>query len=248
MEQEKDGLAYLGRNILLENIAVIKYIATKQSDFLLPGPRSEFREEQEAAGVVGFIDALNNYEATNREVDFKTYARSRIVEIMLDEIKRTYKLPENAGDLQKTIDETIISLEEQERIPDDQIITDKAGIGLEEYLAVRYHPSFIHPFPINEFEGALEEGTNVPKVSAEKLAEMKELLPGYTGNLAKDEQYAFSLYHADNLFLEEVAQVLKYDGNKTFDLFTLATVKVRAGLRNHFEKNVKTATILPFKQ
>src|SRR5262249_6690405 len=76
--------------LILEHLTLVRHIVGKLTAQLPPGVDVE---NLESAGVLGLVEAANNFDA-NRGILFKTFAYPRIRGAVLDEMRRNCPLPQ----------------------------------------------------------------------------------------------------------------------------------------------------------
>lgn len=176
-------------------------------------------EDLESAGVMGLLQALDNYSLEHK-VKFNTFAYYRIRGNIVDYLRKIDKVPRlqrsTYGKAQSAIDEL---MQELGRMPEDQEVADKLGIELEEYYkvltsvqqrsALSLNDPYYQDSNSSESHSDFLEDQNIERPDEPLERKMvKTKLEKEIRKLKEREQLILALYYYEDLTLKEIAAVL----------------------------------------
>ena len=224
-------------------LPLVKYIAGRLAISL---PRSVEMDDLINAGVVGLIEAYNNFD-TGKGVKFETYASLRIRGSILDELRGMDWVPRSTRARSREIERTISSLEnELGRAPTEAELADGLGVELDEYYHMIDDVSSTSLLSLDELTYGEDDDKPVPLVDTLRSSdqpsallnlereEMRDLLADSLGELTEQERLVVALYYYEELTLKEIGQVLELSESRVSQLHTKAVLGLRAKLRKRF--------------
>lgn len=191
------------------------------------------------AGLIGLLDALGHYDATQGAM-FETYATQRIRGAMLDELRGADWAPRSARRDLRAIEAAMHALEQRlGRAPGEQELADELRLPLAEYQHMLqearghqlvYYEDFQQdgdddflerhwadqrPGPLGQIE---DEGFRAALVDA-------------IGRLPERERMLMSLYYEEELNLKEIGAVLGVTESRVSQLHSQAVARLRSQLK-----------------
>src|SRR5271165_6895743 len=116
--------------LIIEHLPQVRLIARKIHERL---PDSIMLEDLLSAGVVGLINAIDNFDPS-QNVKLRTYAEFRIRGAILDSLRGTDWAPRMKRKLAREMEEAVGKAERRfARTPDEAEIAAELGIGVEAY-------------------------------------------------------------------------------------------------------------------
>ena len=232
-----------GKGELVDYLPLVKYIAGRLAISL---PRSVELDDLINAGVVGLIDAYNNFDV-GKGVKFETYASLRIRGSILDELRGMDWVPRSTRARSREVERTISKLEGQlGRSPTEAELADELDVTMEEYYQVMDDVSSAALLSLDEISFGDDDDKPVSLVDTlrsqdqpsallnlERL-EMRDLLADSLGQISEQERLVVALYYYEELTLKEIGQVLELSESRVSQLHTKAVLGLRAKLRKRF--------------
>ena len=232
-----------GKGELVDYLPLVKYIAGRLAISL---PRSVELDDLINAGVVGLIDAYNNFDV-GKGVKFETYASLRIRGSILDELRGMDWVPRSTRARSREVERTISKLEGQlGRSPTEAELADELDVTLEEYYQIMDDVSSAALLSLDEMSFGDDDDKPVSLVDTlrsqdqpsalvnlERL-EMRDLLADSLGQISEQERLVVALYYYEELTLKEIGQVLELSESRVSQLHTKAVLGLRAKLRKRF--------------
>ena len=232
-----------GKGELVDYLPLVKYIAGRLAISL---PRSVELDDLINAGVVGLIDAYNNFDV-GKGVKFETYASLRIRGSILDELRGMDWVPRSTRARSREVERTISKLEGQlGRSPTEAELADELDVTMEEYYQIMDDVSSAALLSLDEMSFGDDDDKPVSLVDTlrsqdqpsalvnlERL-EMRDLLADSLGQISEQERLVVALYYYEELTLKEIGQVLELSESRVSQLHTKAVLGLRAKLRKRF--------------
>ena len=191
------------------------------------------------AGMIGLLDALNNFDET-QGAQFETYASQRVRGAMLDELREIDWVPRSVRKNARDIERAITVLQQQlGSPPSEQSIADYMGLVLQEYQAMladaRGHQLVYYEDFQNESDEPVE--LNITDGRPEPLSilqdeGMKRALVGAIEELPERERMVMAMYYQEDLNLKEVGAVLGVSESRVCQIHTQAVMRLRAKLKD----------------
>jgi len=232
-----------GKGELVDYLPLVKYIAGRLAISL---PRSVELDDLINAGVVGLIDAYNNFDV-GKGVKFETYASLRIRGSILDELRGMDWVPRSTRARSREVERTISKLEGQlGRSPTEAELADELDVTMQEYYQIMDDVSSAALLSLDETSFGDDDDKPVSLVdklrsqdqpsalvNLERL-EMRDLLADSLGQISEQERLVVALYYYEELTLKEIGQVLELSESRVSQLHTKAVLGLRAKLRKRF--------------
>ena len=228
---------------LVDYLPLVKYIASRLAIGL---PRSVELDDLINAGVVGLIEAYNNFDV-DKGVKFETYASLRIRGSILDELRGMDWVPRSTRARSREVERTISKLEGQlGRSPTEAELADELDVTMEEYYHIIDDVSSASLLSLDEM--SLGDDDDKPVSLADTLRsqdqpsalvnlerlEMRDLLADSLGQISEQERLVVALYYYEGLTLKEIGKVLELSESRVSQLHTKAVLGLRAKLRKRF--------------
>ena len=231
-----------GKSELVDYLPLVKYIAGRLAIGL---PRSVEMDDLINAGVVGLIEAYNNFDI-GKGVKFETYASLRIRGSILDELRGLDWVPRSTRARSREVERAISKLESKlGRSPTEPELADELDVTLGEYYQIIDDVSSAALLSLDEMSFGDDDrpvplidtlcSQNQPSalVNLERL-EMRDLLADSLGQISEQERLVVALYYYEELTLKEIGQVLELSESRVSQLHTKAVLGLRAKLRKRF--------------
>jgi RNA polymerase sigma factor for flagellar operon FliA len=221
---------------LEEHMPLVKRLAHHLSARL---PSSVQIDDLLQAGMIGLLEALNKYDAT-QGAQFSTYASIRIRGAMLDELRRGDWAPRSVHRKGREVMETINRLEQQGLGTSDQEIADAMGISMEEYSKVVQDSNMTCFYSIDLLEEETPGGSNIEDERdgpLEMLSDVgfRDALAREIGNLPEREKMMMALYYQEDLNLREIGEVMGVSESRVSQIHGQAMLRLRARMKDWVE-------------
>lgn len=225
---------------LMEYLPLVKYIAGRIAIGL---PKSVELDDLINAGVVGLIEAYNNFDPT-KGVKFESYASMRIRGAILDELRAVDWAPRSTRAKSREMERTISSLENRlGRSPTDEEVAENLDVSLDDLYKLLGDLSSTTLLSLDELTYGSDDDKPVPLVDTLQSAdrsdalselerdEMRNLLVDSIGLLSDQERLVVALYYYEELTLKEIGQVMELSESRVSQIHTKAVLSLRAKLR-----------------
>jgi RNA polymerase sigma factor for flagellar operon FliA len=228
---------------LVDYLPLVKYIAGRLAMGL---PRSVEMDDLINAGVVGLIEAYNNFDGS-KGVKFETYASLRVRGSILDELRGMDWVPRSTRARSREVERTLSKLESKlGRSPTEAELADELDVTIQEYYHIIDDVSSAALLSLDESSFGEDDDKPVPLVdrlrskdqpsalvNLERL-EMRDLLADSLGQVNEQERLVIALYYYEELTLKEIGLVLELSESRVSQLHTKAVLGLRAKLRKRF--------------
>jgi len=200
-------------------------------------PESVMVDDLIQAGVVGLIEAMQNFRA-DQGATFETYAGIRIRGAMLDEIRRGDWTPRSVHKKARAVSEAIAVVEAREgREARDEEVAEELGLTLAEYHKILQDTNSAQLLSIDEPDhDELNEDQLVshgPTPFREVMDDaFQQALAEEIARLPEKEKLVMALYYDEELNLKEIGEVLGVSESRISQLHSQAIKRLRARLRN----------------
>ncbi len=196
-----------------------------------------------SAGVVGLIDAVNNFDPS-KGIKFETYAKMRIRGAIIDDLRAMDWIPRSTRAKSKEIERSIESLVKGlGRLPTDEEIADDLGWDLDQYYKSLGQVSVTTLLSLDEMIGTTASGTPVSRgdlvsdgadgtLETMTQVELKEKVVEILGDLTEQERIVIALYYYEELTLKEIGMVMEVTESRISQIHTAAILKLRARIRS----------------
>ena len=225
---------------LIEYLPLVKYIAGRIAIGL---PKSVELDDLINAGVVGLIEAYNNFDA-GKGVKFESYASMRIRGSILDELRAVDWAPRSTRAKSREMERSISSLENTlGRSPTDEEIAEDLDVSLNDLYKLLDDLSSTTLLSLDELSYGSDEDKPVPLLDTLKSKErsdaldqlerdeMRNLLVDAIEYLTEQERLVVALYYYEELTLKEIGQVMELSESRVSQIHTKSVLSLRAKLR-----------------
>ncbi|MCB9525792.1 MAG: FliA/WhiG family RNA polymerase sigma factor [Myxococcales bacterium] len=199
-------------------------------------------DELVSAGVMGLMDAVDNYDP-EREQHFQSYAALRVRGAMLDELRRLDWVPRSVREKARRLDAARRSCRNRlGRKPEDGELADALELNLEDLPAYvdearpggMYGYDDVHPGRAEDSGHFLEtvaadEGPGLEERLASQ--DCKALILEALKPLAERQRVVLALYYVEGLTLREIGDILGVTESRISQLRALGMQEVRPVLR-----------------
>jgi len=199
-------------------------------------------EDIESAGIMGLLQALENYDCT-KEIQFNTFAYYRIRGNIIDYLRSIDQLPRTDrtqfGKAQEIIDQL---QQELGRQPDDEEVAEKMDMSLENYQnllsnvqqrAVLSLDQTVHSHEsdqpvLDQLENSASEqpDSNLEKESMSKQIKMA------INQFKERERLILALYYYEDLTLKEIALLMGLTEARISQIVGKLLLQLRSTLQN----------------
>ncbi|MDL1969695.1 MAG: FliA/WhiG family RNA polymerase sigma factor [Candidatus Desulfofervidaceae bacterium] len=230
--------------LILTHLPLVRYIVERMSLYL---PPTLDKEDLIEAGIIGLIDAVDKYDATQK-CSFATYAKFRIRGAILDELRGLDWMPKSLRQKARQLEEVYLKLEQKlGEPPSDEAVAALLGISEEEYhqllnelkgVAMVYLEDFINLANgnTNTFLDLIADTNAESAVEAVFSKELVSILTQAINELPEREKLVISLYYYDELTIREIGEVLGLAKSTVSELHTKALFRLRAKLRHKLKE------------
>ena len=230
-------------NPLETYLPLVKYIAGRLAIGL---PRSVEMDDLINAGVLGLIDAYNNFD-TGKGVKFETYASLRVRGSILDELRGMDWVPRSTRARSREIERMISQLENSlGRSPTEAELAEGLGVGMDEYYSMIGDVSSTALLSLDDMTYGDDDDKPVPLLDTLRSTdqdsglvqlernELRDILADSLGQLTEQERLVVALYYYEQLTLKEIGQVLELSESRVSQLHTKSVLSLRVKLRKRF--------------
>lgn len=233
--RQADGAARLA---LIEHyLPLVKRVCGRMSLHL---PQYVDQGDLESAGVLGLMDAINNY-CPERGVKFETYAVTRIRGAVIDSLRQIDFVPRTVRQKAKRLQQAMHDLQTKlGRSAEDGELAAELGISVNELHKWFLDVQAISVLSLNVPLDSDEEGADLASLlvaapssdPANQLLEDERIeeLAVAIAHLSQREQLLLSLYYNEGLTLKEIGQVLGISESRVSQIHTAVVLKLRAKL------------------
>jgi RNA polymerase sigma factor for flagellar operon FliA len=197
-------------------------------------PPSVQQDDLIQAGMIGLLEALRNYDAT-QGASFQTYARIRIRGAMLDEIRKNDWAPRSVHRKARMVAEVVKDIENKTgRDARDQEIAEGLEITLEEYHRLLQEASGHRVFSYEELEVESHGGadTFTPRVQGPleglQSEDFKKSLADAIAGLPERERLVMTLYYDEELNLREIGSILGVSESRVCQIHSQAAIRLQS--------------------
>ncbi len=213
--------------LLLAHAGLVKYLAFRIGSRL--AGQVDY-DDLVGDGILGLIDAIERFDPSHN-VQFKTYAESRIRGAILDGVRARDWAPRSLRRAARKLETAIAAVEHRtRRTAEDEEIAAELSLSLDE-LQMLYQQARgvrLGYMPLHEEEGhdPADDGANPLGCVEEK--ERREVLAEEIESLPERERMVLSLYYERGLTLREIGAVLDVTESRVCQIHTRAVARLRA--------------------
>ena len=207
--------------LVIDHLDLVRYTLGRMA---LDLPLGADRENLEAAGALGLVEAAGNYDES-RGVPFRPYAHARIRGAILDELRRNCPLPQHMLQRWALIREAYARLDSPVRLEDLSRITGLSELEVREcLLAMR----MAHP-DSGDFDQMADTVDRRHACPTQRMAEQDHarLLAEAIGRLPERHRLVLTMYYTDDLRLREIGEVLGLSEGRVCRILQEAEVRAR---------------------
>lgn len=188
-------------DLIMDHLEYVRQILFKMR---LP-PNTDM-ENLESAGVLGLIEAANQFDC-DRGVAFKTFSYVRIRGAILDELRRNSPLPQRMLQRLAKVREAYEKLDPPVELAEIAKLTDLTMDEVEECLEAT---RLIRPEPWNDLVSTVQVGAQATDQPSDIVEdnERKQLLVECIEALPERDRIVISMYYMDDMRLVEIGEVL----------------------------------------
>jgi RNA polymerase sigma factor for flagellar operon FliA len=197
-------------------------------------PPSVQQDDLIQAGLIGLLEALRNYDAT-QGASFQTYARIRIRGAMLDEIRKNDWAPRSVHRKARMVAEVVREIENRTgRDARDHEIAQQMSISLEDYHQLLQDASGHRVFSFEDVDpdghGTLACVADRDKGPLEGLQreDFKKGLAEAIAGLPERERLVMSLYYDEELNLREIGAVIGVSESRVCQIHSQAVIRLQS--------------------
>jgi len=197
-------------------------------------PPSVQQDDLIQAGLIGLLEALRNYDAT-QGASFQTYARIRIRGAMLDEIRKNDWAPRSVHRKARMVAEVVRSIENRTgRDARDHEIAKELKVSLEDYHQLLQDASGHRVFSFDDLDpdghGTMACVADRDKGPLEGLQreDFKKGLADAIAGLPERERLVMSLYYDEELNLREIGAVIGVSESRVCQIHSQAVIRLQS--------------------
>jgi len=243
-ENYKKTLDPITRDKLLnEYLPLVKNVAGRMA---IGFPKSVELNDLISTGVIGLIEAFNNYDPS-RGVKFETYAVPRIRGAILDELRALDWVPRSTRAKSREIEKAMTKLENRlGRSPSEMELAKQLNVSTDELLSALDDVSSTTLLSLDELICREDDNRQVPRIETiqnegvnnvlndlERL-ELRTFLINAISTLSEQERLVVALYYYEELTLKEIGEVMLISESRVSQIHTKAVLRLRAMIREKF--------------
>lgn len=188
------------------------------------------------AGMVGLLEAANNYDAT-QGASFETYAGIRIRGAMLDDVRKNDWAPRSVHRNNRRVAAVVRQIENDKgRDARDTEIAAALDMDIKEYNRILQDASG-HKILSFEDVGSGDESMldSIPNPQGELLDmvqkdDLKSLVATAIASLPERERLVMALYYDEELNLREIGAVIGVSESRVSQIHSQAVIRLQARL------------------
>jgi RNA polymerase sigma factor for flagellar operon FliA len=217
--------------LVLDHLEFVRQVLGKLAARL---PRGTDTENLESAGVLGLIEAAQQFDP-ERGVEFKVYAFSRIRGAIVDELRRNCPLPQP---LLRQIAKVRAAYESLPPPVSPEALAERTQLPLDEVVQCLNAMRLTRPEPWNDLTCTVHHHWQTDAGdpgSAAEAEEAQQVLADGIEQLPSRERIVITLYHLEDLRLREIAEVLELSESRVSRLLAQAEFRLKEYVRARFE-------------
>jgi RNA polymerase sigma factor for flagellar operon FliA len=188
------------------------------------------------AGMIGLLEAANNYDAT-QGASFETYASIRVRGSMLDDVRKNDWAPRSVHRNSRRVAEIVQKIEnEKVRDARDSEIAAALDIDMNEYNRILQdscgHKILSFEDVGSNGESLLDNFPNPQNALLDDLQkeDMKKLVANAIASLPERERLVMALYYDEELNLREIGAVIGVSESRVSQIHSQAVIRLQARL------------------
>jgi RNA polymerase sigma factor for flagellar operon FliA len=223
--------------LIMKYASFVKYVAGRIAVNL---PSNVEFDDLVSYGILGLIDAIDKYDP-ERNVKFKTYAKTRIRGAIFDELRVLDWTPRSIRQKARKLEKAYAKLEGKlGRDAKDEEIAEYLNIDISELHKLFDETKKSLLLSLDEIFYDDEEGSSRfdfiedqksdnPQLKIEE-AEAKQILADAIGKLSDRERMVITLYYYEELTSKEIGKILGVSDSRVSQLHTNAILRLRGRL------------------
>ncbi|MBI3893511.1 MAG: FliA/WhiG family RNA polymerase sigma factor [Candidatus Wallbacteria bacterium] len=231
---KQTGNPAIREKLIVKYSSFVKYVAGRMAVNL---PSNVEYDDLVGYGVFGLIDAIDKYDP-DRQIKFKTYAKTRIRGAILDELRMLDWTPRSVRQKSKTLERAIDELEAKlGREATDGELCQHLKVEMSELHRMfdESRVGMMSSLDEGDPEGDgnvsrldfIEDKANItPQRNAEKV-ELARILAQELTTLSDRERLVLSLYYFEELTSKEIGRILGVSDSRVSQLHTKAIMRLR---------------------
>jgi RNA polymerase sigma factor for flagellar operon FliA len=209
-------------NLIVENLGYVRAVLAKT---IVELPQHIDRENLEAAGVLGLVEAADHFDPT-RGVEFKSFAYLRIRGAILDELRRNSPLPQRMLQLISKVQAAIDMLH---GTATPELLAKQCDLTLDEIEATLEAMRLRQMHTWDNERGWMNQVRDSRQQSPDEVAtdkDSKRLLAESIQLLPEKERLVITLYYLEDLRLREIGEVLNLSESRISRLLSKAEFRL----------------------
>jgi len=229
--------------MLNEYLPLVRNVAGRMA---IGFPKSVELNDLISTGVIGLIEAFNNYDPS-RGVKFETYAVPRIRGAILDELRALDWVPRSTRAKSREIEKAMTKLENRlGRSPSERELAKQLNISTDELLSALDDVSSTALLSLDELICREDDNRQVPRIETIQndnvdnvlndleRGELRMFLINAISTLSEQERLVVALYYYEELTLKEIGEVMLISESRVSQIHTKAVLRLRALIRERF--------------
>ncbi len=223
--------------LIMKYASFVKYVAGRIAVNL---PSNVEFDDLVSYGILGLIDAIDKYDS-ERNVKFKTYAKTRIRGAVFDELRMLDWTPRSIRQKARKLEKAYAKLEGKlGRDAKDEEIAEFLNIDISELHKLFDETKKSLLLSLDEifydddegssrFDFVEDEKSDNPQSKIEE-AEAKKILADAISKLSDRERMVITLYYYEELTSKEIGKILGVSDSRVSQLHTKAILRLRGRL------------------
>lgn len=222
--------------LILAHMPQVRLIARKIYERL---PETASFEDLISAGVIGLINAIDNFDAA-QNVKLKTYAEFRIRGAILDSLRELDWAPRLKRRMAREFEGAIARLEQSlGRSPEEAEIAAAVGLGIDDYRQKLMEVEALNIGEIDFIQNehgdpkmlkyAIAEDRDSPAMTLERT-QLEGLIASCIDKIPASEKTVLSLYFFEELTLREIAEIMELHLSRVSQIKSQAILRLRAAI------------------
>ncbi len=223
--------------LIMKYASFVKYVAGRIAVNL---PSNVEFDDLVSYGILGLIDAIDKYD-TERNIKFKTYAKTRIRGAIFDELRGLDWTPRSVRQKARKLEKAYAKLEGKlGRDAKDEEIAEYLNIDISELHKLFDETKKSLLLSLDEIFYDDEEGSSRfdfvedqksdnPQLKIEET-EARKILADAISKLSDRERMVITLYYYEELTSKEIGKILGVSDSRVSQLHTKAILRLRGRL------------------
>jgi len=229
--------------LLREYLPLVRNVASRMA---VGFPKSVEYNDLVNTGVIGLIEAFNNYDPA-RGVKFETYAVPRIRGAILDELRALDWVPRSTRAKSREIERAVTRLEnELGRSPSENELADQMNISTKELVSALGDLTSTTLLSLDELICREDDNRQVPRIETIhtetannvladlERSELRAFLIDAISSLSEQERLVVALYYYEELTLKEIGEVMLISESRVSQIHTKSVQRLRSMIRDKF--------------